>query len=284
MIIIRIGGGLGNQMFQFALYRELEYLGKKVAIDDFHIKKYGNQHNGFELVDVFRCKYNEATLEDIYRLSDAQLTIFDRIKRKVLGNRKRTHYIEKQYNFHPEILQSDECYLEGYWQSYEYFQNIEKQITDVFQFEAFKDAQNRSISQRMAENNSVAIHIRRGDYMNAANRESLGDICTKEYYTRAMEYIEAEVINPQWFLFTDDIEWCKENFPQCYIVDWNTGKASYRDMQLMTLCKHNIIANSTFSWWGAWLNRNPNKIVIAPAKWKNNGDVPDICPKKWVKI
>lgn len=284
MIIIRIGGGLGNQMFQYALYLKLISLHKDVRIDDLHIKKHGNQHNGLELVDVFGCTYHEAELFDIYRLSDAQLTLWDRAKRKILKNRKRTHFIERNYEFHPELLEEDEIYLEGYWQSYLYFQDIRENILNEFRFKPFEDPENLALMQEIQGSNAISIHIRRGDYLDPANINMLGGICTKEYYEQAIQYIENKVDNPKWFLFTDDAAWCSQNFPQCKIVTCNLGKSSYRDMQLMCLCKHNIIANSSFSWWAAWLNINDDKIVIAPKKWKNSGDIPNICPSEWIRL
>jgi hypothetical protein len=163
--------------------------------------------------------------------------------------------------------------LAGYFQNEAYFRAIEPIIRAGFRFKKPLAGHNARVAGEMASVLSVAIHIRRGDYVsNPAN--SLA-VCDAAYYHRAIALMEQEVPNPQFFVFSDDMEWVRANIcfgeHPCTFVDWNTGTDSYLDMQLMSLCRHNIISNSSFSWWGAWLNNHPQKMVIAPRQWfKNN--------------
>jgi hypothetical protein len=134
------------------------------------------------------------------------------------------------------------------------------------------------------ETNSVSIHIRRGDFL--LEEEKFGNICTPQYYGKAITEIGRRVETPVFFFFSDDMKWVRENMriPHPYYIDWNRGKDSWQDMFLMSKCKHHIIANSTFSWWGAWLNPSPQKVVVTPGRFLNNMDTPDLIPDSWVKV
>ena len=139
--------------------------------------------------------------------------------------------------------------------------------------------------KQIKESNAVSLHVRRGDYLlhDVHNTDKL------EYYTKAMTYLESKVDNPTYFMFSDDIEWVKQNFRSQHkmiFVDFNDAKTNYEDIKLMSNCKHNIIANSSFSWWSAWLNTNPNKIVTAPQVWFNGDmyDYTDLVPKSWIRF
>lgn len=283
MQIIRILGGLGNQMFQYAFYKSLKSSEKKLLdITDFSHYKL---HNGFELERVFQLKDVEyAKLSVIEDLSDCKLDFLSRVKRKLVG-RKKTHIIEPYLHFDEKYSSMKNVYLDGYWQSEKYFKNIEEEIRTEFTFPEFTEKKNIETLKKMKETNSISIHIRRGDYL---NHPLYSNICSIEYYKRAVNYIKINVDNPVFFIFSNDIDWCKENFSfdEAYFIDWNIGEKSFRDMQLMNLCKHNIIANSSFSWWGAWLNNNSNKIVIAPKRWLNDDrvDIDDIIPEGWVRV
>lgn len=152
---------------------------------------------------------------------------------------------------------------------------------------------NQKILEKITQTNSVSIHVRRGDYYNNESAFKIhGNITTKKYYENALEFIKEKVKNPVFFVFSDEFEWVKKNlyffsnYGEVHIIDWNKGFDSYIDLQLMSNCKHNIIANSSFSWWAAWLNKNKNKIVISPKKWVNNinENKIDIIPNNWIKI
>lgn len=140
----------------------------------------------------------------------------------------------------------------------------------------------------MKNKNTVSIHIRRGDYENDPEAKFvLGGICTLDYYKKSIEYLNERIEQPYYCLFSNNPEWTQENFAflkNSLIIDWNLNKESWQDMMLMSMCRHNVIANSSFSWWGAWLNRNPDKIVIAPSKWFNIYEAADIVPDQWVRI
>lgn len=286
MVIIKIMGGLGNQMFQAALYKSMEIEGKEVKADLTHIQKYGNNHNGYELKRIFGLNLVEASENEINKYADLQLTLWGRVKRKIGGIRKATHYLEQTYEYKPEILELNTIYLEGYWQTEKYFKNIRSEILKMFTFPNIVGEKNKECLSEVSNSESVAVHIRRGDYLTGDNLDNYGNICTKDYYNSAIDYIRNHVSNPFFYVFSDEIEWVQENFDfgNVRLVNWNSGNNSFLDMQLMSLCKHQIIANSTFSWWAAWLNQNPDKLVIMPAKWMNHIENPDIGCEGWIRL
>lgn len=180
------------------------------------------------------------------------------------------------------------CIFCGLWQTELYFNFCEKDVRRNFVFTPFQDDQNIQLAEKMKNENSVAIHIRKGaDYL---KRNIWDGTCSVEYYNQAINYLKEHVSNPVFYLFTDNPKWVEENLKDIdyKLVDWNpvSGKQSYRDMQLMSYAKHNIIANSTYSWWGAWLNNNPQKIVVAPKIWFNPKieKAPYIIPERWIRL
>ena len=183
---------------------------------------------------------------------------------------------------------SPNAYLMGYWQSEKYFQFIEAIIRADFVFKQAMSNSNQLIANQIEQSNAVSLHVRRGDYANNPLTAATHGLCSMDYYMQAIQHIGECVYEPNFFIFSDDIVWVKENlkinFP-CFYVDGNYGEESYNDMRLMSLCKHHIIANSSFSWWGAWLNQYAGKIVIAPNKWfAHDTDVKDLLPESWVKL
>lgn len=175
----------------------------------------------------------------------------------------------------------------GFWQTEKYFSSIREEILTTFTFDKkMISLQTNNILHLIKNTNSVSIHIRRGDYLQKGVKEIFGNICTPTYYDKAISEIKNRIDNPNFFVFSNDIEWVKENIsiPSPNYIDWNKGTDSWQDMFLMSQCKYNIIANSTFSWWGAWLNQNDNKIVIAPKRFLNDIETPDIFPKEWITI
>lgn len=289
MIVMRIMAGLGNQLFQYAFARNLKESGQEVYLD---ITSYQTSpvHNGFELEHLFSINIPYARKEQIDKtcrfLKD--LNIPKRISRKLhfLFNLPYPHITEKKFGvFNPVLLKlKGDFYLEGYWQSESYFKPIERIIRQEFVFKEPLNEQNENFIQIMNSVCTVSVHVRRGDML---NHPLHGNICTKAYYDKAIALIKNNVSHPQFCFFSDDISWCRSAFPElnAWFVDWNTGAESYKDMLLMSHCKHHIIANSSFSWWGAWLNPDPQKIVIAPEKWLNGNYNPvDLLPKDWKKI
>ncbi len=181
--------------------------------------------------------------------------------------------------------QGGDCYYDGYWQHEEYFKDAEDAVRNAFSFPEWADIRNTELASRL-RTGSVSLHIRRGDYI---NHPLFQGICDLDYYKRAIDCMNKRV-NPRLYcIFSNDISWCENNLSglladkEVVYVDWNKGAQSHADMQLMGLCDHNVIANSSFSWWGAWLNRNPQKVVIAPRKWMNV-NCEDPVPDSWIRI
>lgn len=287
MIIVKIHAGLGNQMFQYALYKSLIHMDKDVRLDIDSYQHY-NCHNGYELSKIFNVYESFADKRDVNKLSNERYDILTRAIRRYINpkyrNNRVTHYKQEisKSMYNKQVFDLDNVYLDGYWQSEKYFQHIREEILNDFFFKNRADINNKKYIDIINETNSVSLHIRRGDYI---SNPLLKDITTTNYYLEAIDYINNFIKKPVFFIFSDDIDWCKENFKikDGHLININKGDMSYNDMRLMSLCKHNIIANSTFSWWGAWLNRNKNKIVIAPEIWFSKTDMnsEDIIPKKW---
>ncbi|NQX52185.1 alpha-1,2-fucosyltransferase [Pedobacter panaciterrae] len=283
MKIIRFLGGLGNQMFQYTLYKSLESKFPNVKAD---LQGYNDYplHNGFELENIFGLKINKIS-SFTSNLYFNKKWIYKKLRR-ILGL-KNTYTEEKNlFSFDQSILNNPKtAYYWGYWQNFKYFEDIASEIKNDFQFTSSLSKENQQILDQVKLKNSVSIHIRRGDYL---KDPLLGGLCGPEYYKQAISYIQSNLTSPSFFIFSDDIYWCKENLnlDNCTFISWNKGMSSYIDMQLMSACKHNIIANSSFSWWAAWLNSNPDKIVIGPKKWVNHSD-PDIhmsFPQNWISL
>lgn len=289
MRIVRILGGIGNQMFQYAFYKKLEEIDNDVKIDCTGFENY-RLHNGYELEKIFNIDAKYANLMEVKQISNISDNIFLKVIRKIFGG-KENEFIENGLVYNPHLLTNKKIYYyDGYWQSYKYFQDIQNKIKNEFSFKNELDQLNLRYAERILKDNSVSIHIRRGDYISNKRAEKvLNNICTKEYYEKAVSEIYKRFECPTFYIFSDDMDWVKSNIyfgDNCTFVDWNNGKDSYKDMQLMSLCKHNIIANSSFSWWGAYLNSYDAKIVISPNKWTNDGksNIDDIIPNKWIRV
>jgi len=285
MKIVKFLGGLGNQMFQYAFYLSLKNNFKHVKADIIGFENY-ELHNGMELEEVFNIQLDRAS-EFYIKLYDPNYRkwIFRKLRR-VLGLKDAYFEELKPFVFDESIyLDTNDRLYWGYWQNEKYFLNIEDKIRSSFKFQKPLTGQNEAIVKLIAASESISIHVRRGDYV---GHSLLGGICERDYYENAIALIKESVLNPVFFVFSNDIAWCKDNLNvgNAKYIAWNQAKESYKDMQLMSLCKHNIIANSSFSWWAAWLNINKGKRVIAPAKWVNEPgyDDSDVCPKNWIKI
>ena len=285
MIVIEASGGLGNQMFQYALYKKFESMNMDVYFDTSFFR---SKQNLRELeIGVFGVQYKSISdIEVAYiRGYGYQDGIIDKIKYKLKPSKVVT-YRDTIENFQPEILKMDNVYLCGYWQSEKYFKDIRHIILKEFMFSNEIHRRTEDLCKQMKQENSVSIHIRRSDYLTEENAKVYGNICTEKYYENAMKYIAGEVENPKYYIFTDDLLWAKDYFKgeRYVIVEENRGDDSYIDMYLMSQCKHNIIANSSFSWWGAWLNQNPDKKVLAPKKWFHNHEKEEIVCDDWIRI
>lgn len=278
MIIIQMSGGLGNQMFQYALFLKLKSMGKEVKFDD--VETYLLTNARPIQLTVFDIQYPAATREEIIEMTDSSMKLKDRIRRKLSG-RKTKAYREENFNYDPLVLQQDPAYLIGNFQSEKYFKDIEPMIRKTFRFDqTVIDEATRTLEKRIAKMDvPISIHVRRGDYL--AVDDVFGDICTDAYYDAAINYMLERFPRAIFYLFTNDTAWADffvkaRPHADIIVVKGNTEYTGYLDMYLMSKCKHNIIANSSFSWWGSYLNENPDKVIIAPDKWLNDRDCSDI--------
>ena len=295
MIIIRMTGGLGNQMFQYALYLKLSSMGKEVKFDD--INEYLHANARPIMLWAFGIDYPKATKEEVNQITDGFMNLSHRIRRKLFG-RKSLEYSEKDCNFDELVLQKEPAYLTGYFQSEQYFADIEKEVRSAFTlspviFESISTDLRKQIldyEAQIATVHAVSLHIRRGDYLDSS--EIYGGNCTQEYYEKAISLIKQKASDVVFFVFSNDedwaVNWCKEQAKKTgssFVPIRNTPEEKgYLDLYLMSKCKEHIVANSSFSWWGAYLNPDKNKCVIAPARWFNNQDCRDIYTRGMIRI
>ena len=278
MVIVRIQGGLANQMYQYTFYYWLvqKHKEKKLLIDSYcdlslykHIipkQECDPVHNGYELERVFGLYVPEAPLKEVYRLSEFRYNFISKVVMKlrnmIVGN-KSTQINDSEKGIYDESLaECDDVFFNGTWGGFRYANEYENDIRKIFKFPELNDEYNRKMAEMIVMTNSVSIHVRRGDYLRIGN----GIALNKEYYDNAVAIIKTKVEKPIFFVFSDDIKWCKENldYANMYFIEHNNGEDSYKDMQLMSMCKYNIVANSTFSAWASWLNDYEDKIIIYP--------------------
>lgn len=288
MKIVKILGGLGNQMFQYAFYLSLKrnFSDDIIKVDLSCFNGYP-LHCGFELERIFQVNMIQATFMDLLKNGYPYYNYRVRqLGKRILPNRKSIYFESSDAYLDAEVYKdASNKYYDGYWQNIFYFKNAEDLIRRSFAFPMLKDCRNIEIAEQIKSVNSVSIHVRRGDYLNNKLYEGICDI---DYYCRGIKYLLESLEDPCFFIFSNDINWCRINLmpylDKCSFsfINWNQGKDSYIDMQLMSLCKHNIIANSSFSWWGAWLNNNYGKIVISPRKWINIELKSNIQLQEWI--
>lgn len=315
-LIIAVYSGLGNQMFHYAFYKYLKLAGFNVFLDKNSpvSKSQYQKHETFRL-DYFQLNDLKFAAEDdviefipktkdVYLKSfsmilktESVVTIFEVFFYKLLNklrlNHKNSHYwVEwektgkgKEF-YRGNLSKNTRAYMVGRYQEFYYMENIREGLLEDFKFNTEMPERVKKYFNSITKTNSVAIHIRQGDYSGV--REF--DICSIKYYENAVNYILATEKNAMFFVFSDDVEWVKCNFvflkDYCMVENTQYEKSDYFDLYLMTNCKHNIIPNSTFSWWGAWLNQNPKKIVVCPEKWNGLDLVytDEICPVEWKRI
>jgi len=218
--------------------------------------------------------------EELYKyLTDR--SAMGRIKRLLMNS----VYNESEFGvYNPLVLKLRDKYISGYFQTDLYFRDIAEKIKSDIHFDNIDDYEILKFKNKMHLIESVSIHVRLTDYLK--HPDVYGHICTPDYYMRAIDLIKEKVSNPVFFLFSDDVDGAQNLFKdvKMYPIDINHGEKSYLDMYLMSQCKYHIVANSSFSWWGAWLGQNSDKIVIAPKIWANNAEMPDVCPKEWIRL
>ncbi len=295
MIITEILGGLGNQLFEYAHAR---FLSLRLKQDlQFDISFFDRYHRkDVYRLDKFNTNIKIASDDEIYRIKRKvrKPVILRRIYRKLGGS----PYVNSKYHFDNERIDScdietlkyyDDLYISGYFGNQKYFIEIEDVIRKAFTLKKTLNLDNKQVLSQIKKSNSVSIHIRRGDYV---NNNYFAEI-PLNFYHKSVDYIERHYPQSTYFIFSDDLNWAKENLKleqKTVFVDINNESTDYMELILMAACKHNIIANSTFSWWSGWLNNNPDKIVIAPQKWYNNKETQisyengNLVPNNWIKL
>jgi hypothetical protein len=292
VIIANIIGGLGNQMFQYAAGRAISWKrGTALFLDVSAFEDYG-LHQGFELQRIFNCSAEIATESDMRRILSWQYSpcIRRQLVRPGLSRLRRKGFVVEPHFRYWQGIEDipQDCYLMGYWQSEKYFAEAAEQIRAEFTFRLAMTQRNAELSKQISQVSAVSLHVRRGDYANNPQTLATHGLCSPDYYRASIGYIADHVQQPHFFIFSDDIAWVRNHlpidFPHEYI-DHNRGAESYNDMRLMSMCKHHIIANSSFSWWGAWLNPKADKVVIAPKRWfAHSGSTQDLIPESWVRL
>ena len=290
MVIVRLIGGLGNQLFQYALGRTLAASRSttlKLDITDYETYKAQTYALGhFSVIESF------ATRNEIRHLRGGRWMAehLSRRLHRLIPFRKDSYILEKGFAFDPEVLKSpDDIYLEGYWQSERYFAGIEGLLRREFAIRHSLSGRNQEMAARIAGCNAVSLHVRRGDYVFNASSSRVHGLCGMDYHQTAVRHIAEVSPQSHLFVFSDDPEWAARNLhldQPMTIVTGNDARHAYEDLHLMSLCRHHIIANSSFSWWGAWLDANADKIVIAPARWfaGKQHDTRDLFPPGWQTI
>ncbi|MCK5285791.1 MAG: alpha-1,2-fucosyltransferase [Candidatus Pacebacteria bacterium] len=286
MIITKLQGGLGNQMFQYAVGRFLVEKNKttlKLDLSFYNKKQNGLQRN--YSLNCFNIIKNIAKDDEINKLKKYKWEkgIKNFIHNLFFAN-KAIYIKEEQFNFNEKSINtSSNIYLDGYWQNEKYFKDIKNILYDEFTLNNESQVKNTKLEEEIKNSNSVSLHIRRTDYLIKSHKY---EICNLEYYKKAIDKIALTNKNIKIFIFSDDISWSKNNLKTNFPTTFISNNKDYEDLILMSLCKHNIIANSSFSWWGAWLNKNPNKIIITPKKWLNNStkNTKGLIPKSWIKM
>jgi hypothetical protein len=285
MILTRIVGGLGNQMFQYASGLGLaRKLGTEVVVDNNYYRAipeidtprvYGLDHLNFEVPKV-----NGIMLRFFTDGSFIPGKFFRRLTKRYF-----LQYTEKNLKHDPEMLnQKDKTYLVGNWQNEKYFLHIEPEIRTKFQVVTPANAYNQQILQQMQGKTVIGVHIRRGDYVKL---QEIHGLAGPDYYTKALAHMAEKFPGAIYLVFSDDPEWCKQNIKPAgeTIYSENDGDHNYEDLRLMYSCSHFIVANSSFSWWGAWLIPNPEKVIVAPQIWfVGEGMESEIVPDRWVRI
>lgn len=297
MIIIRVMGGLGNQLQQYALYKKLESMGKEVRLDiswfrNANVQEAVLAERELELNFLNGISYRAAEPDEIRsvlgRLWEEKEKTAAKLKRKLLPASDPCFLESDMY--HEQIFQFENKYMVGYWACEKYYADILEKLRREISFPGENTLsgstdiarRNAEMIQKMQETESVSVHIRRGDYLDAANRPIFGGISTKDYYRAAIAYLKERYPGAKFFFFSDDIPYVREHYQEdaCEMIDWNHGRDSIYDMMLMSRCRHHICANSTFSFWGARFNPYESKIMIRPSIHKNT----QICIPEQMKV
>ncbi|HVN40475.1 MAG TPA: alpha-1,2-fucosyltransferase [Myxococcota bacterium] len=290
MIVTRISGGLGNQMFQYAAGRRLALaratglLLDLSPLDDPRVAT----PRCYEL-HAFPIRAAIASAAELEAIAPRRDSLAARIARRACGAR-RSAATERHFHFDPEVLDlPDGSCLHGYWQSERYFADVADDVRRELTVERPATGRNAELLERIDACNAVSVHVRRGDYVSLPPVRATHGVCPLDYYERAARTLAERVADPVFFVFSDDPDWVRDHLRldgEMVQVDHNRPEAGSEDMRLMSRCAHHVIANSTFSWWGAWLDPRPEKIVVAPRRWFEDGDrdTSDLVPAGWIRL
>lgn len=303
MKVVNLKGGLGNQFFQYAFGKSLEKeTNTKVKYDTTWFETGADYDHDILYLDFFKTEYevaNKKEIENLYPLDGVGKKIAERlyhrsplISQSLFGHFReidsRENAILKSepcmFEYSPKVYSTNrDSYFDGYWQASQYVNTVSDTLTKEFRLTDPLSEQSKEINEEIGKSESVSIHIRRGDYTKNNNTLPI------DYYRKSVKEMNSRTEDSKYYVFSDDIDWVRNELEikvDCTYVDHNGVKTAYEDLMLMSSCKHNIIANSTFSWWGAWLNQNSDAIVLAPNIWLGWGDTDDmdILPNAWETV
>lgn len=294
MIIVKLMGGLGNQMFQYAAGRRIALrhnTGLKFDLSFLKNPPRGDIKREYELHHL-NVKGEISEGEEVRELKGRAISPLTRLGNRVrsrMGLAAHNPNIMRESHFHYDERfheAPDNVYLEGYFQSERYFADIADNVADELSVKSPLEGKNLNMAREIERVKGVSVHIRRADFVHEGKTHRFHGVLSLDYYKKCVRALEKSVKEPHFFLFSDDWEWVRENFHTPHsttLVDINSPGYGHEDMRLMSLCTHHIVANSSFSWWGAWLNRKEGKRVYAPKKWfaVNHMDTRDLCPRDW---
>lgn len=293
MIIVKLMGGLGNQMFQYALGRRLAYKHRTSLKLD--LSWFETQTLRSYQLDTLKISATVASLNEVEKLKRAKWAglkgrVNQAIQRRLPYYRKRV-VVEQAPFFDPQIVKyiSRNAYLTGYWQSEKYFTSIAPLLREELKLKEQLSVDSQVWAEKISRVNSVSLHVRRGDYVDNSHTSKFHGTCSLTYYADAIDNLRHSFPKMTTFVFSDDMNWARHNLGNHSLVEFvelNNINRDQEELMLMSLCDHHIIANSSYSWWGAWLGNCPGKIVVAPQKWFNDTtlETKDLIPETWIRL
>jgi hypothetical protein len=274
MLIVKLKGGLGNQLFQYAFGRRLA--------------KQRGEELSLNTAGLVNDPAGRAYALAEFNIKATVINQADSLIMKLAGLITKKVFRRFNIGYNPRLLDSTASSFEGFFSSYKYAEPIRAELLEELSLAKDFETKYHDLISEMQAVASAAVHVRRGDYVNDAKTKKIHFICDLAYYTQALALIKSKISAPVFYVFSDDIAWVKENFPANEKMVFVSGPEAkdYEELILMSRCRHNIIANSSFSFWGAWLNQNPDQIVIAPKKWNNRYDkhYQDLLPSEWLRL
>lgn len=291
MVIVKLDGGLGNQLFQYAMGKALsQRRGAVLKLDPSGLANPDYRTRRRYELAPFHLPEALATPAEVAALTRSRPRLLDRLMPWRTPRRPDSLVVEPHYHVDPAMLElPGKVYLSGYWQSERYFADVAPTIREAFTMTDPPTGANAELVEQIVATQAISLHVRRGDYLTDPAVLAMHGVCSPDYYAQAVAYMAERVTGLELFLFSDEPDWARANLSfahPTHIVDINGPDQCHEDLRLMSHCKHHVIANSTFGWWGAWLNPSGNKIVTAPQRWfaQDRWDVTDLIPANWVRL